>query len=155
MCCLLFLGTTQYFSAPQMLRSARRSSIRSRQKTRLPLFSRRLQGIWQSLFIAATCLLLSLVCVRFCGCRQVNPQPLRLREAIPLFRNSAICSRLPAVSGRRTAEWPRMPCSRRRCVILLSLGFASLRICRFLWTKRLIPKSLKKLLVRDLRMMPR
>lgn len=89
-CCLLFLGITQYFSAPQMLRSVRRSSIRSRQKTRLPLFSRRLPGIWQSLFIAATCLLLSLVCVRFCGCRQVNPQPLRLREAIPLFRNSAI-----------------------------------------------------------------
>lgn len=89
-CCLLFLGTTQYFSAPQMLRSARQSSIRSRQKTRLPLFSRRLLGIWQSLFIAATCLLLLLVCVRFCGCQQVNPQPLRLREAIPSFRNSAI-----------------------------------------------------------------
>ena len=87
---LRFLGTTQYFSAPQMLRSARQSSIRSRQKTRLPLFSRRLLGIWQSLFIAATCLLLLLVCVRFCGCRQVNPQPLRLREAIPSFRNSAI-----------------------------------------------------------------
>ena len=101
----------------------------------------------------ACCILL--VCVRFCGCQQVNPQ--RSGFAKP-FRHFGIrqydhdCRRQVDVVP---SNWPRMPCSRRRCVILLSLGFASLRICRFSWTKRLIPKSLKKLLVRGLRMMPR